>query len=86
MTRDKVNFIKLVHTSFIKKVVEPMKEEKFMRTILAGLLFLLFFIAYSMFQKEQEEEGGILVKDWEREAIVLEGNGYLSESGAELLF
>ena len=63
-----------------------MKEEKFMRTILAGLLFLLFFIAYSMFQKEQEEEGGILVKDWEREAIVLEGNGFFSESGAELLF
>lgn len=62
-----------------------MKEEKFLLTMLISLTVLLFFTAFFMFRRESAQEGGILVRDLGREAIVLEGTGHLSESGSESL-
>ena len=61
-----------------------MKEERFLLTMLIALTVLLIFSAFFMFRKETAQEGGILVQEG-REAIVLEGAGYLSESGTECL-
>lgn len=62
-----------------------MKEERFFVAILIALTLLLLFSAFCMFRQETAQDGGILVQEQGREAIVLEGAGRLSESGAECL-
>lgn len=62
-----------------------MKEEKFLITMLVLLTALLLFTAFFMFRREPAQSGGILVEDLRKEAIVLEGSGYLSEGRTECL-